>query len=212
MDRHNLLRLARIAEQTGRFDDMSEMMKGIVSIGGSLNKEERGMLSSAYRHLVGERRHSWRMVSSGYNSLTSNDTDKITESEQHDMLDIMRCRIEDEIIEYCDEMQDLLSRVFLNETCAEGQVSLLKMKGDYFRYAAEILTDQDLDEELHLAHQCYTKAYQLAVKSLSPVSATRLGLALNFSVFFYELVKSTDAAIDLAENTYGTGNVYLLTN
>ena len=163
------------------------------------------MLSSAYRHLVGERRHSWRMVSSGYQNLAFNDIDEVKESEQNDMLDIMRCRIEDEIVEFCDEMQDLLSRVFLNETCAEGQVSLLKMKGDYFRYLAEILTDQDLDEVLHLAHQCYTKAYQLAVKSLSPVSATRIGLALNFSVYFYEVVKCVDEAIELAENTYGNG-------
>lgn len=210
MNRRSFLLLAKIAEHTGRFDDMADMMKGVVNMDGHLNKEERAMLSTVYRHLVGERRVAWRMVCSGYSNGDSimgacgGDEDA---HHVHDMFDVMRSRIEDEIMDYCDDIQDLLSKIILNETCTEGLVSLLKMKGDYYRYAAEILTHEDLEMNLQLAHESYMKSYNLAVNSLSASNDTRLGVALNFSVFFYEVAKDTEKAIFMAKQTYQAGTI-----
>ena len=93
------------------------------------------------------------------------------------------------------------------------------MKGDYHRYLAEF---QDADAKKVLArvpsdpqassHRAtppqasaeaarvsYDAAQGVATQSLAPTHPIRLGLALNFSVFYYEILNSPDRACHLAK-------------
>ena len=56
--------MAKISEQTERFEDMLTYMKDVVKAGGELSIEERNLLSVAYKNTVGTRRTSWRAISS----------------------------------------------------------------------------------------------------------------------------------------------------
>ncbi|KAL9683665.1 hypothetical protein QQ045_015492 [Rhodiola kirilowii] len=69
------------------------------------------------------------------------------------------------------------------------------MKGDYYRYLAEF----KIGDERKEAAEILQAAQEIANADLAPTHPIRLGLALNFSVFYYEILKSPDRACNLAK-------------
>ena len=69
----------------------------------------------------------------------------------------------------------------------EGQIFLQKMKGDYYRYIAEYASGAQKNLAADQAQQAYEVADDISKTSMSPTHPIRLGLALNFSVFIYEI-------------------------
>ena len=61
------------------------------------------------------------------------------------------------------------------------------MKGDYYRYKCEFANGKDFDEACAKAKKVYKEAYEIANKDIPIKNSTRLGLALNYSVFFMKL-------------------------
>ncbi|KNZ79835.1 14-3-3-like protein GF14 omicron [Termitomyces sp. J132] len=76
------------------------------------------------------------------------------------------------------------------------------MKGDYCRYLAELGQKRDRDRRAELSLKAYELAYQHALKTLHPLHPTRLGLALNFSVFYHDIKKSPLGACHLAKSAF----------
>lgn len=74
-------------------------------------------------------------------------------------------------------------------------------KGDYNRYLTEIIQGEDRKEPAKSALDAYKDAQQAAenLPSTNPIS---LGLALNFSVFYYEILDSPDEACRLAKKAF----------
>jgi hypothetical protein len=72
------------------------------------------------------------------------------------------------------------------------------MIGDYYRYIAECVKGDKLAEVTQHALEYYTKAAESA-KGLPSYNSTRLGLSLNFSVFYYELKNDSKKACELAQ-------------
>lgn len=50
--------------------------------------------------------------------------------------------------------------------------------------------------------EAYKAATEVAANSLAPTHPIRLGLALNFSVFYYEILNSPDQACQLAKQAF----------
>lgn len=71
-------------------------------------------------------------------------------------------------------------------------------KGDYHRYLAEFATGNSRKEAAENSLVAYKTATDLATSELPPTHPIRLGLALNFSVFYYEILNSPDRACRLA--------------
>ena len=63
----------------------------------------------------------------------------------------------------------------------------LKMKADYLRYLAEFKTEEDRKAAAEKTLAAYTAAQDKAAAELPSTNPIRLGLALNFSVFYYEV-------------------------
>ena len=63
--------------------------------------------------------------------------------------------------------------------------NLCDRKGDYYRYLAEFGPEKDRKRFGESSHQAYKMAYKRALATLEPLDPTRLGLALNFSVFYH---------------------------
>jgi hypothetical protein len=72
------------------------------------------------------------------------------------------------------------------------------MIGDYYRYVAESATEDKLNEVKDGALKGYSEAEKLST-SLNPCNPIRLGLALNFSVFYYEVMNDHKKACELGE-------------
>jgi hypothetical protein len=70
------------------------------------------------------------------------------------------------------------------------------MVGDYYRYIAETAQGDKLESVKNEALKAYAEAQKI---TLPPCNSIKLGLALNFSVFYYEVMKDQKKACELAE-------------
>ena len=196
-DRAKLVQKARFAEQAERYDDMAEAMKIVTEMDQELSSEERNLLSVAYKNVVGARRSSWRVIS----SLEQKSDDKLTKA--------YREKIEQELHSVCGDVLKLLDKYLIpkcdkeDKDKAESSVFYLKMKGDYHRYLAEVASEKEnRDEVIKSAESAYDDAFETAMKHLGPTHPIRLGLALNFSVFFYEIKNDPELACKRAKAAF----------
>ncbi|KAF6775356.1 hypothetical protein AHF37_05411 [Paragonimus kellicotti] len=189
-----LLHIARTAETTERFTDMAAAMKLLTEQKKPLGNEERNLFSVAYKNVVGARRSAWRVVSSIKMKHPDDEKSPINE---------LLWTIESELEAVCNEVLDLLqNHLISNETTDDGLVFYHKMKGDYFRYLAEVQTGDKRKESVEKSHQAYKEATDKANAVLSETHPIRLGLALNFSVFYYEIQNDPEKACELARKAF----------
>ncbi|KAF4528822.1 hypothetical protein B566_EDAN015022 [Ephemera danica] len=85
---------------------------------------------------------------------------------------------------------------------AESKVFYLKMKGDYYRYLAEVATGDSRNSVVDDSQKAYQDAFEISKAKMQPTHPIRLGLALNFSVFYYEILNSPDKACQLAKQAF----------
>jgi len=67
---------------------------------------------------------------------------------------------------------------------------------------AEFATGEHRKEAAENSLAAYKSASDIAVTELPPTHPIRLGLALNFSVFYYEILNSPDRACQLAKQAF----------
>lgn len=191
-----LVQKAKLAEQAERYDDMATAMKAVTKESEELSNEERNLLSVAYKNVVGARRSSWRVVSSIEQKAEGSERKKTMAKEYRE-------KIELELNKICQEVLDLLDQCLIPKaTAPESKVFYLKMKGDYYRYLAEVATGDDKNEIITKSKDAYQKAFDISKEEMQPTHPIRLGLALNFSVFFYEILNSPEQACNLAKSAF----------
>jgi len=92
---------------------------------------------------------------------------------------------------------NMINNDVLAKDCeAEPKAFFVKMVGDYYRYIAENAKDGLLEEVKNKALESYDQANNIELPPCNPI---KLGLALNFSVFHYEVMKNHKAACELAD-------------
>jgi hypothetical protein len=192
--RTQFLGLAHLAEMSYRFDDMCLFMREVVlaaADGPDLTHDERNLLSVAYKNAVGARRAAWRAIS-------------IDDQYPASATMAFAQKIEDELQALCSGILDLLERILIKHPlCTEdAMVFYRKMAGDYYRYLAEFSLEEDLSLYQDKSSQYYREAMEIAVKIMTPSDPIRLGLALNYSVCLYEIMKRREEACALAKRAY----------
>ncbi|BFG41182.1 hypothetical protein CerSpe_274560 [Prunus speciosa] len=193
--------VAKLAEQAERYEEMVEFMEKVVSSvpeGEEPTVEERNLLSVAYKNVIGARRASWRIVSSIEQKEESRgNSDHVATIKEY------RTRIENELSNICGGILKLLdSKLVPSANVGDSKVFYLKMKGDYHRYLAEFKTGNERKEAAENTLNAYKAAQDIANSELAPTHPIRLGLALNFSVFYYEILNSPDRACNLAKQAF----------
>ncbi|KAL6927015.1 Protein bmh2 [Hanseniaspora valbyensis] len=216
--RENYVFLAKLAEQAERYEEMVENMKKVASTtseGKELTVEERNLLSVAYKNVIGARRASWRIVSSIEQKeeqkleqflQQQKDLDNNSNSEDKQQVALIseyRSKIETELAQICDDILNVLdSHLIPSASTGESKVFYYKMKGDYHRYLAEFSSGDVKQKTTDDSLKAYEKASEIATAQLPPTHPIRLGLALNFSVFYYEIQNSPDKACHLAKQAF----------
>merc|ERR1712242_145486 len=148
-DKDELVQKAKLAEQAERYDDMASSMKAVTETGIELSNEERNLLSVAYKNVVGARRSSWRVISS---------IEQKTEGSERkqQMAKEYREKVEKELREICNDVLGLLDQFLIPKASnAESKVFYLKMKGDYFRYLAEVAIGDSRSEVVDDSQKAY---------------------------------------------------------
>merc|ERR1712113_1350631 len=87
-------------------------------------------------------------------------------------------------------------------TTGESKVFYQKMKADYYRYIAEFSEGDAKSKASENARQAYEDANKVAEKDLAVTHPIRLGLALNYSVFQYEVLGAPDEACKMARTAF----------
>uniref|UniRef100_A0A7N0TW05 14-3-3 domain-containing protein n=1 Tax=Kalanchoe fedtschenkoi TaxID=63787 RepID=A0A7N0TW05_KALFE len=199
--REEFVYLAKLAEQAERYEEMVEFMEkvaGAVPAGEELTVEERNLLSVAYKNVIGARRASWRIISSIEQKEESRGNDGHVATIRE-----YRAKIESELSSICEGILKLLdSKLIGSASVGDSKVFYLKMKGDYHRYLAEFKTGDERKEAAENTLNAYKAAQEIANAELAPTHPIRLGLALNFSVFYYEILNSPDRACNLAKEAF----------
>jgi 14-3-3 protein beta/theta/zeta len=195
-DKERLVQRAKLAEQGERYEDMAQFMKAVTESGAELTNEERNLLSVAYKNVVGARRSSWRVISSIEQKTEGSDTKQALAREYRE-------KIEKELSEICYDVLALLDKFLIPKAQHhESKVFYLKMKGDYFRYLTEVATGDKRTDVVDKSQQAYEEAFGIAKSKMQPTHPIRLGLALNFSVFYYEILNAPDKACQLAKQAF----------
>jgi len=190
--------MAKLAEQAERYEEMVEHMKAVAqSASAELSLEERNLLSVAYKNVVGARRASLRIIG----SIESKEKEKGTPNAA--LVANYKARVESELDNICKDILSLLDDYLIKsaEGSVEASVFYLKMKADYFRYLAEFAQAEKKGDQANQAQQAYKAATDRATE-LAPTHPIRLGLALNYSVFLYEVQQQTDTACQLAKQAF----------
>jgi len=197
-ERENHVYMAKLAEQAERYDEMVQSMKEVAKLNVELSVEERNLLSVAYKNVIGARRASWRIVS----SIEQKEESKGNEA-QVVKIKAYRQKIESELSGVCDDVLKVLDEHLIKAAeSGESKVFYYKMKGDYHRYLAEFASGDRRKDAANEAHEAYKQASEIAQTGLAPTHPIRLGLALNFSVFYYEILNSPDRACHLAKQAF----------
>lgn len=201
MSKEKNVYLAKLSEQAERYDEMKEYMKEVAAMncdGVELSVEERNLLSVAYKNAVGSRRASWRIVSSVEQKETSKGN-----TENSDQARNYRIQVEKELNDICSEILKILDEHLINKsTAGESKVFYYKMQGDYHRYIAEFSDSDQKTKSADAARDAYNNAMEVAKTDLLVTHPIRLGLALNFSVFHYEVLNNPDEACKMARQAF----------
>ncbi|OSX69471.1 hypothetical protein BU14_1481s0003 [Porphyra umbilicalis] len=194
--------LAKLAEQAERYDEMVEEMRKVAAETddgtAELSVEERNLLSVAYKNVIGARRASWRIVSSiEQKEENKGNATHVAINKEY------RNKIEAELSQICRDILDILDKNLIpSAQSGESKVFYFKMKGDYHRYLAEFSAEVDRKDAAQQSLEAYKQATEVATTELTPTHPIRLGLALNFSVFYFEILNSPDRACQLAKQAF----------
>jgi len=182
---------AELADRMERYDDMTEFMKEVAGMGSPLSMDERTLLSKAFKNSVAARRTACRSLGAQLSQMEGSPV-------QASAAEYLK-KVQTELIDKCNEIISILDKFLIPQAPeTEAQVFYLKMKGDYYRYLAETTSGPDRDGMVQGAHQSYEQA-TAAATSLGPEDPVRLGLALNFSVFYFEVFNQPGEACKLAK-------------
>jgi len=199
VSRHECLFLAKVADQAERYRDVIAQIKSLITFSdASLTLDERNLLSVAYKNITATLRGSWRTV----DTLQKRETR--TSPWQHLLL--MRRQkehIEHDLEEVCKDVVELVERFLIpGADAGEEKVFYCKMRGDYYRYLAEISRNELYDQYATTSLDAYKFAYKHALSTLDAAHPTRLGLALNFAVYYHDIVESPERACYLAKHAF----------
>jgi len=189
---------AKLAEQAERYDEMAAHMEAVGKSGDELSVEERNLLSVAYKNAVGSRRAAWRILTLVEQKETSRGNGENAQFAKE------YCKkVEAELDNICNNVLSLLDDCLIGKaTTGESHVFYQKMKADYYRYIAEYSADDAKTKASNAAKSAYEEAQAIATKDLAVTHPVRLGLALNYSVFLYEVVGNPDEACKMARTAF----------
>ena len=182
--------LARVAEQAERFEDMVDFLALVLDAkGAEVSSDERNLLSVAFKNLISSKRAACRTIA----AIEQNPK----YSKYASALTNYKTAIENKLTGDCQRVIDMINAKVLARPCdGESKAFFVKMVGDYYRYIAENAKGALMEEVKQNALKAYNEANKVVLPPCNPI---KLGLALNFSVFHYEVMKNHKTACELAD-------------
>merc|ERR1712228_1009152 len=149
---------------------MVDFLKIVIETkGGDMSPDERTLLSVAFKNLITSKRTAWRTV----RAIQLNSKYKKFETS----LEEYRNRLESNLFNDCSMIIELIQT-------------------DNHRYIAEMSQGDKYEKAKESARSSYEDANAINLSACAPI---KLGLVLNLSVFYYEVMKDTKRACTIAD-------------
>ena len=193
--------LAQIALIAERYEDASKYIEELIKKKkDDLNKDEKNIFYKSFKNIINSKRSAWRSA------------DYMEEKEKNDeriaMIKNYKDILEKDIYDVCKNVIALINNFLLTKTILdESKIFFLKMKGDYYRYLSEFQSLIENKNYLDESEKNYKNAIELS-QNISWINPTKLGLYLNYSVFYYENKKDTKKAIQIAKEAIKSAKKY----
>ncbi|XP_077013015.1 14-3-3 protein zeta/delta-like [Tamandua tetradactyla] len=191
IDKNDQVQKAKLAEQDERYDVISACMKSATKQGAELSKEERNLLSVAYKNVAGAHTSPWRVISSNKPKM------KVLRK-KYQMAQEYRQKFETKLRDIYNDILSFLETFLIPNASQSESTSAFKMKGDYYHYLTEVAVGYDkkrIKGIVDKAQQAYQEAFEISRKEVQPMCSIRQALALNFFVFYYEILNSPEKSL-----------------
>ena len=192
--RDDILYRAKLAEEAERYNDMMTEMKTAVLMNAQLTYEERNLLTLAYKNASQALRKSLRSI--------DEEKEELHQPSKSNVIKAYRGKVQQELRELCLEIIELLD-VHLIDKAQNPEVNVfyLKMKGDYYRYLAEFISDDSREDYIWIGADAYLTGMYIS-KELETTHSYRLGIALNYSVLLHDIMNDREEACIIAHTAY----------
>ncbi|KAE8715414.1 14-3-3 protein 7 [Hibiscus syriacus] len=175
-EREQQVYLETLTEQAERYDEMIEAMKSVARLDVKLTLEERNLL---------------------YKEEAKGNEQNVKRIKEY------RQRVEDELAKICNDIHSVIDKRLIPSSstgrCKYEYILIFcpffYKKGDYFRYLTKFKAGNDSKE----ASDQSLKAFEVYLR---PTHHIRLGLALNFSILYYEKFNSPERTCHLANQAF----------
>uniref|UniRef100_A0AC34RLG4 Piwi domain-containing protein n=1 Tax=Panagrolaimus sp. JU765 TaxID=591449 RepID=A0AC34RLG4_9BILA len=189
-------KVAKVAQNNEKWIEVMQNMRSLAETRKMLKSDERELLSLAFKNVVEFHRSSWRVISSIEQKTEGSEKKQQMAKESREM-------VENELRIFCEDLIDLLDNILIpSDVYHESEVLYLKTKGDCYYHLAEVLTGADRSAVVDKSQHFYEEAYKSSKTSMNVLTPSHLGLALNFSVFYYEIKQDPAKAYELAKQAF----------
>ena len=185
--------LAQVSEISERFEDAVKYIEEIIKKRKEdLTKDEKNIFYNSYKYIINSKRCALRSTN------LVEEKEKRHSSKYLPIVTNYKNILETEINDICKNVINLINNYSLKKTLTEeSKVFYLKMKGDYCRYLCEITSNENqnyVDE----SEKSYKEANDIA-QNFPWTNPLRIGLSLNYCVFYYEIKKNVSQAIKIGK-------------
>ena len=189
--------LSMLCEQCNQYDDMKFYLEDIIkNKKEDLNLDECNLISFAYKNIISYHRNALKTLQI-YESKENIKENSIYLS----YIIEYKKRIEKELVDICSTIISNIDHYLIPKAREiETRVFYNKLKADYFRYIAENVDKNDGKPFLEKSLKSYKDATEIS-KKLPITNQLRLGLALNFSIFYYEIMNDSKTACSITKET-----------
>ncbi len=191
--------LMKLFQRTERYPEMVKAINKYIEQNQKLTKEEQKMLCDGYKNIISDKRNSLRLLAN-FSKKEEEEGKQINHKKQ---INIIKEKIQNELLSIFKEIHSILDKYLIpNAQDSESKILYMKIKADYFRYHCEFAEGNEFEEVKNNAQKIYKEAYDMALTNITIYNSIRLGLALNYSVFEYEIMDNKNEAYDIAQKAY----------
>ena len=202
--REEFVFLSKLYERAERFPDMVSSINKFIEMNPKLTKDEKNIVAAGYKNILTDKRASWRLL----NSMEKKETKKKSAQVPH--IKEIKSHIETEMKKQIEDVKNVIDKYLLpNAQDPESKVFYLKLKADYIRYLCEVTKDKEYAKAIEDTEKVYKEAYEIANKELPVINNARIGLCLNFSVFYYEVKGDKKEGCKIAKKAFEDSMKYL---
>lgn len=187
--------MALLAQQCSRYEEMFKYLEDLlIKRNKDFSKKERELLAYGYVSYIKSKRKSLHIVMA-YETKEKKNENSIFIS----YIQEYRRTLETDLTQSCQKIIYIIDSLLVKKAeNNEAKIFYKKLKGDLNRYIAEYAKDELREKVMRDGLVSYQEAKNLS-KDIPIMNEILLGLILNMSLFYYEVINERKNAIKIAD-------------